>query len=177
MQSAERQRKRNLTMGSLNKVCLIGYLGKDPETKRMPDGTALASLSVATTESWTSKQTGEKTEKTEWHRVTIWNESLVKVADQYLKKGSQVYIEGQIETRKWKDKDGSDRWSTEIVMRPYNSKLVMLGRPGEGGGASRGAEGLGGGPRQDGEGAAAAGGGGGARQPGNQDDMDDSIPF
>ena len=117
--------------GSLNKVLLIGRLGADPEIKQMVNGKNVARLSLATSQSWKDKNTGEKKEKTEWHRVVIFNEGLVNVVQQYLKKGSQVYIEGQLSTRKWKDeKSGQDKYSTEVVMQGYNSSLTMLGAKG-----------------------------------------------
>ena len=119
--------------GSLNKVLLIGRLGADPEIKQMVNGKSVARLSLATSNTWKDKNTGEKKEKTEWHRVVIFNEGLINVVQQYLKKGAQVYIEGQLTTRKWKDeKSGQDKYSTEIVIQGYNSSLTMLG----GGGAS-----------------------------------------
>ena len=114
--------------GSLNKVLLIGRLGADPEIKQMVNGKNVARLSLATSQNWKDKNTGEKKQKTEWHRVVIFNEGLVNVAQQYLKKGSQVYIEGQLSTRKWKDeKSGVDKYSTEVVIQGYNSSLTMLG--------------------------------------------------
>ena len=114
--------------GSLNKVLLIGRLGADPEIKQMVNGKSVARLSLATSQSWKDKNTGEKKEKTEWHRVVVFNEGLVSVVQQYLKKGSQVYIEGQLTTRKWQDeKTGTDKYSTEIVIQGYNSSLTMLG--------------------------------------------------
>ena len=114
--------------GSLNKVLLIGRLGADPEIKQMVNGKSVARLSLATSQSWKDKNTGEKKEKTEWHRIVVFNEGLVNVVQQYLKKGAQVYIEGQISTRKWKDdKTGQDKYSTEIVLQGYNSTLTMLG--------------------------------------------------
>lgn len=120
-------------MASLNKVTLIGNLGRDPEIKTFANGGRIASLRIATSESWKDKSTGEKKEKTEWHSVTITNEGIVKVAENYLKKGSTVYIEGQLETRKWQDQSGADRYSTEIVLRPYAGELKMLGgKPGGG---------------------------------------------
>ena len=120
--------------GSLNKVQLIGRLGADPEIKQMVNGKSVARLSLATSQSWKDKNTGEKKEKTEWHRVVVFNEGLVNVVQQYLKKGAQIYVEGQITTRKWKDEQsGQDKYSTEIVIQGYNSSLTMLGG---GGGAS-----------------------------------------
>ena len=121
--------------GSLNKALLIGRLGADPEIKQMVNGKSVARLSLATSQSWKDKNTGEKKEKTEWHRVVVFNEGLVNVVQQYLKKGAQVYIEGQISTRKWKDEQsGQDKYSTEVVIQGYNSSLTMLG--GGGGGIS-----------------------------------------
>ena len=121
--------------GSLNKVLLIGRLGADPEIKQMVNGKSVARLSLATSQSWKDKNTGEKKEKTEWHRIVVFNEGLVNVVQQYLKKGAQVYIEGQLSTRKWKDeKSGQDKYSTEIIIQGYNSSLTMLG----GGGGGRG---------------------------------------
>jgi single-strand DNA-binding protein len=118
--------------GSLNKVLLIGRLGADPEIKQMVNGKNVARLSLATSQSWKDKNTGEKKQKTEWHRVVIFNEGLVNVVQQYLKKGSQVYIEGQLSTRKWKDEQsGQDKYSTEVVIQGYNSSLTMLGGRGE----------------------------------------------
>jgi single-strand DNA-binding protein len=123
--------------GSLNKVLLIGRLGADPEIKQMVNGKSVARLSLATSQSWKDKNTGEKKEKTEWHRVVVFNEGLVKVVQQYLKKGAQVYIEGQISTRKWKDEQsGQDKYSTEVVIQGYNSSLTMLGSGGGGGAIS-----------------------------------------
>ena len=121
--------------GSLNKVLLIGRLGADPEIKQMINGKSVARISLATSQSWKDKNTGEKKEKTEWHRVVVFNEGLVNVVQQYLKKGAQVYIEGQLSTRKWKDeKSGQDKYSTEVIIQGYNSSLTMLG--GGGGSAS-----------------------------------------
>ena len=118
--------------GSLNKVLLIGRLGADPEIKQMANGKNVARLSLATSQNWKDKNTGEKKQKTEWHRVVIFNEGLVNVVQQYLKKGSQVYIEGQLSTRKWKDEQsGQDKYSTEVVIQGYNSSLTMLGGRGE----------------------------------------------
>jgi single-strand DNA-binding protein len=123
--------------GSVNKVILVGNLGKDPEIRRTQDGRPIANLSVATSESWRDKATGERKEKTEWHRVVIFNEGLCKVAEQYLKKGAKVYIEGQLQTRKGTDQSGAEKYSTEVVLQGFNSNLTMLdGRSGGGGGAS-----------------------------------------
>jgi single-strand DNA-binding protein len=114
-------------MASLNKVMLIGNLGKDPEIRHTQDGKAIVNLSVATAETWKDKNTGEKKEKTEWHRVVIFNDGLAKVAEAYLKKGSTVYLEGQLQTRKWTDKDGAEKYSTEIVLQNFKGEMVLLG--------------------------------------------------
>ena len=119
--------------GSLNKVLLIGRLGADPEIKQMVNGKSVARLSIATSQSWKDKNTGEKKEKTEWHRVVVFNEGLVNVVQQYLKKGAQIYVEGQLTTRKWKDEQsGQDKYSTEIIIQGFNSSLTMLGGGGRG---------------------------------------------
>src|SRR3954464_4046400 len=161
--------------GSVNKVILVGNLGKDPEIRRTQDGRPIANLSVATSETWRDKGTGERKEKTEWHRVVIFNEGLCKVAEQYLKKGAKVYIEGQLQTRKWTDQAGVEKYSTEVVLQGFNSSLTMLdGRSGGGGSFGSddsGSSDFGGGqatsaPRR----AVAAGGG-------RSNDMDDDIPF
>lgn len=112
--------------GSVNKVILIGNLGTDPEVRNFPNGGKVCNLSIATSENWKDRNTGERREKTEWHRVAIFSEPLVRVAEQYLRKGSKVYLEGQLETRKWQDQSGADRYSTEVVLRPYRSELTML---------------------------------------------------
>ncbi len=112
--------------GSINKVILVGSLGKDPEVRRMTSGEPVVNLSVATSETWKDKNSGERKEKTEWHRVTIFNENLAKVAEQYLRKGSKVYLEGSLQTRKWTDKDGAEKYSTEIVLQKFNGALVLL---------------------------------------------------
>ena len=123
--------------GSLNKVLLIGRLGADPEIKQMVNGKSVARLSLATSQSWKDKNSGEKKEKTEWHRIVVFNEGLVNVVQQYLKKGAQIYVEGQLTTRKWKDEQsGQDKYSTEIVIQGYNSSLTMLGGGNSGGGIS-----------------------------------------
>ena len=153
--------------GSVNKVILVGNLGKDPEVRRMTSGEPVVNLSVATSETWRDKASGERKEKTEWHRVVIFNENLAKVAEQYLRKGAKVYIEGQLSTRKWTDKDGAEKYSTEIVLNRFRGELQMLDGKGEGGGRSEG--GFGG-----------VGSGGGRSEPVNFDrgnDMDDEIPF
>jgi single-strand DNA-binding protein len=161
--------------GSVNKVILIGNLGADPEIRRTQDGRPIANLRIATSESWRDKTSGERKEKTEWHRVVIFNEGLCKIAEQYLKKGSKVYLEGALQTRKWTDKDGVEKYSTEVVLQGFNSSLTMLdGR--SGGGAGAGADEGGGdfgspGPTASRRPAVAAAGGG------RRDDMDDEIPF
>lgn len=116
--------------GSINKVILVGNLGKDPEVRATQDGREIANLTIATSDSWKDKSTGERKEKTEWHRVVILNDNLVTVAKNYLKKGQKVYLEGALQTRKWQDKDGQDRYSTEVVLQGYGSNLTMLDRPG-----------------------------------------------
>ena len=162
--------------GSVNKVILVGNLGKDPEIRRTQDGRPIANLSVATSESWRDKATGERKEKTEWHRVVIFNEGLCKIVEQYLKKGSKIYLEGSLQTRKWTDKDGNDKYSTEVVLQGFNSSLTML--DGRGGGAGAGGQDSGGNDEFGSSGPTAsrkpamAGAGGGKR-----DDMDDEIPF
>ena len=124
--------------GSVNKVILVGNLGKDPEVRRMTSGDPVVNLSVATSESWRDKASGEKKEKTEWHRVVIFNKNLADVAEKYLRKGAKVYLEGALQTRKWTDKDGVEKYSTEVVLQNFNGTLVMLdGRSEGGGGASR----------------------------------------
>jgi single-strand DNA-binding protein len=124
--------------GSVNKVILVGNLGRDPEIKSLPSGGKLANLNIATSENWRDKNSGERREKTEWHRVVIFDENLAKVAEQYLRKGSKVYLEGQLQTRKWQDQSGAEKYSTEVVLQRFNSTLVMLDGRGEGGGAGSG---------------------------------------
>jgi len=121
--------------GSVNKVILVGNLGKDPEVRRMTSGEPVVNLSVATSETWRDKASGERKERTEWHRVVIFNENLAKVAEQYLRKGAKVYLEGALQTRKWTDKEGAERYSTEVVLQRFRGELVMLDSRGEGGGA------------------------------------------
>jgi len=123
--------------GSVNKVILVGNLGRDPEIRRTTSGEPIVNLSVATSESWRDKSSGERKERTEWHRIVIFNENLAKVAEQYLRKGSKVYLEGQLATRKWTDKDGQEKYSTEVVLNRFRGELVMLDARGEGGGAAR----------------------------------------
>ncbi len=124
--------------GSVNKVILVGNLGADPEIRRTQDGRPIANLNIATSETWRDRNSGERKEKTEWHRVVIFNEGLCKVAEQYLKKGAKVYIEGALQTRKWQDQNGQDKYSTEIVLQGFNSTLTMLDGRGEGGGSFEG---------------------------------------
>ena len=124
--------------GSVNKCIIIGHLGRDPEVRRTTAGDPVASLSVATSESWRDKRSGERMEKTEWHRIVIWNEHLAKVAEQYLRKGSKVYLEGQLATRKWTDRDGQEKYTTEIVLNRFRGELQLLDGRGEGAGASGG---------------------------------------
>jgi len=167
--------------GSVNKVILVGNLGADPEVRNLPSGGKVVNLSVATTENWRDRNSGERKERTEWHRVVIFSEGLAKVAEQYLRKGSKVYLEGQLQTRKWQDQQGQDRYSTEVVLQNFNSNLTMLDGRGEG-------EGQGGGfssPRETNY------GGGGGRSEGRSEGrrpspsapafesggMDDDIPF
>jgi single-strand DNA-binding protein len=160
--------------GSVNKVILVGNLGRDPEIRRTQDGRPIANLSVATSESWRDKTTGERKEKTEWHRVVIFNEGLCKIVEQYLKKGSKIYLEGQLQTRKYTDKDGVEKYSTEVVLQGFNSSLTMLDTRGGGGGA--------GGDTDSGDDFGSRGPSA-ARKPamagagGKRGDMDDEIPF
>lgn len=161
--------------GSVNKVILVGNLGADPEVRRTQDGRPIANLRVATSETWRDRNTGERREKTEWHRVVIFSEGLAKVTEQYLKKGSRVYIEGQLQTRKWQDQQtGQDRWSTEVVVQGFNSQLVMLDRANGGGTGDDDADyGSHSGDRHPGTAIPPRQPAGGARP----DDMDDPIPF
>jgi single-strand DNA-binding protein len=162
----------SIMAGSVNKVILIGNLGADPEIRRTQDGRPIANLRVATSETWRDKNTGERREKTEWHRVVIFNEGLCRIVEQYLKKGSKVYLEGALQTRKWQDKDGQDRYSTEVVLQGFNSQLTMLDRAGggSGGGMDAGDDFGSAGPTASGERRPAMAGG-------RRDDMDDDIPF
>jgi single-strand DNA-binding protein len=178
--------------GSVNKVIIIGNLGRDPEVRSFQNGGKVCNLRIATSETWKDRNSGERREKTEWHTVAIFNEGLVRIAEQYLKKGSKVYIEGQLETRKWQDQSGQDKYSTEVVLRNYGGTLTMLdGRDGGGGGGGmggggggyddrdsggggydqQGGGGYGGGSSSSGGGNQGGGGGGGSR------DLDDEIPF
>jgi single-strand DNA-binding protein len=166
--------------GSVNKVILVGNLGADPEIRRTQDGRPIANLSVATSESWRDKNSGERREKTEWHRVVIFNEGLCKIAENYLKKGSKVYLEGQLQTRKWQDQSGQDKYSTEVVLQGFNGNLTMLDGRNEGGGGGGGRGGdyggggdFGGGSSGGDRGGSSGGFGGG----GSSRDLDDDIPF
>jgi single-strand DNA-binding protein len=143
--------------GSVNKVILVGNLGKDPEVRRMTSGDPVVNLSIATSESWRDKASGEKKEKTEWHRVVIFNKNLADVAEKYLKKGAKVYVEGQLQTRKWTDKDGAEKYSTEVVLQNFRGELTMLDGRNGGEGAARGA--------------------GEAPASFQRDELDDEIPF
>jgi len=174
--------------GSVNKVILIGNLGADPEVKSFQNGGRIANLRIATSESWKDRATGERKERTEWHSVVIQSEGLVGVVERFLRKGSKIYIEGQLRTRKWQDQNGNDRYSTEIVLQGFNSTLTMLDGRGEGGGAGRGGNDFGGGaPSYDDYGSRPSSGGasgsssaGGNRSGGGGSlsrDMDDDIPF
>jgi single-strand DNA-binding protein len=150
--------------GSVNKVILVGNLGKDPEVRRTTSGDPIVNLSLATSESWRDKASGERKEKTEWHRVVIFNKNLADVAEKYLRKGSKVYVEGQLQTRKWTDKDGAEKYSTEVVLQNFRGELTML--DGRSGGGEGGSSGFGGGR-------------GASEAPANfqRDEMDDEIPF
>ena len=166
--------------GSVNKVILVGNLGRDPEVRTFQNGGKVCNLRIATSENWKDRNTGERKERTEWHSVAIFNENLARLAEQYLRKGSKVYIEGKLETRKWQDQSGQDRYSTEVVLRPYAGELTFLDTRSEGGG---GAGGGGGGYSDDrGDGyddrASYGGGGGGSSQPAPAGgDLDDELPF
>lgn len=157
--------------GSVNKVILVGNLGADPEVRQTQDGRPIVNLRLATSENWRDKATGERREKTEWHRVVIFNENLARVAEQYLKKGSKVYIEGQLQTRKWQDQSGQDRYSTEVVLQQYRGELTMLdGKPRDGTGESDQRNG------DFGRSGPFAGGGGGKGSSFDKE-LDDEIPF
>lgn len=177
--------------GSVNKVILIGNLGRDPEVRSLNDGSKVVNLRIATSETWRDRTSGERKERTEWHSVVIFNENLAKVAENYLRKGSKVYIEGQLQTRKWTDQQGQDRYTTEIVLQRYRGELTILDSRGEGSG---GGGGFGGGNDYGDEGGFGGGGGGfrsgpsgggrggsgggfGGGRPSQQDDLDDDIPF
>ena len=169
-------------MASVNKVILVGNLGKDPESRSFANGGKVVSFSVATSESWKDRSSGERKEKTEWHNVSIFSEGLAGIAEKYLKKGSKVYLEGQLETRKWQDQSGNDRYSTDVVLRQFNSSMVLLDSRGEGGGG--GGYGGGGGSSYGGGGDQDFGGGGGGSKPQSRPqpaafdtDLDDDVPF
>ena len=166
--------------GSVNKVILVGNLGNDPEVRNLPSGGKVVNLSIATSERWKDRSSGEQREKTEWHRVVIFSEGLARVAEQYLRKGSKVYIEGQLQTRKWQDQSGQDKYSTEVVLQNFNSSMVLLDGRGEGAGDSGG---YGGGDNGGFRGVRDISGGGGGRRPSanapafEPGGMDDDIPF
>lgn len=165
--------------GSVNKVILVGNLGRDPEIRSTQDGTRIANLSVATSETWRDRNSGERRERTEWHRVAIFNERLVDVVEKYLRKGSKVYIEGQLQTRKWTDQNGQDRYTTEVVLQRYRGELTMLDSRASGGGdfAEGGAGGYAAGPPDRGPGGHSSGGPGGGVGGAGGGDLDDEIPF
>lgn len=167
--------------GSVNKVIIVGNLGRDPEVRSFPNGGKVVNLRVATSENWRDKATGERKERTEWHSVAIFNENIGKIAEQYLRKGSTVYIEGQLETRKWQDQSGADRYTTEIVLRPFRGELTLLGGR-DGGGSGGGGGDERGGYDDYGSGTGTGGGGGSSARGvqgggGRGSDMDDEIPF
>jgi single-strand DNA-binding protein len=190
--------------GSVNKVILVGNLGKDPEVRTMQNGGKVCSFTLATSESWKDRNSGERQERTQWHQIAIFNENLAGIAERYLKKGSKVYLEGQLETRKWQDQSGNDRYTTEVVLRQFRGELTLLDRAGDGGGRDGGGRGgggygggggggeeyaapdygsgYGGGERGGGvgggsRGGSGGGGGGAGSRPQRQDDLDDEIPF
>ncbi len=169
--------------GSVNKVILIGNVGADPEIRRTQDGRPIANLRIATSETWRDRNSGERREKTEWHNVVVFNEGLCKVVEQYVKKGAKLYIEGQLQTRKWQDQSGNDRYTTEVVLQGFNSTLTMLDGRGEGGGAARGGSDFGGGGYEDYDQPRQSSGGGRSGGQSNQGggnfsrDLDDDIPF
>ncbi len=158
--------------GSVNKVILVGNLGKDPEVRAFQNGGRVANLTVATSESWKDKSSGERKERTEWHRVVIMNDNLVTVAERYLRKGAKVYVEGQLETRKWTDKDGNEKYSTEVVLRPFRGDLTMLdSKGGSSGGSFGGCDDM---PAMD---QGSSFGGSSSGSIGKAADLDDEIPF
>ncbi|MBT5243323.1 MAG: single-stranded DNA-binding protein [Rhodospirillaceae bacterium] len=166
--------------GSVNKVILVGNLGRDPEVRFAQDGTKIVNMSLATSESWKDKSTGERREKTEWHRVVIFNNHLADIAEKYLRKGSKIYIEGALQTRKWTDNSGVEKYSTEVVLQRYQGELTMLDTRSEGGGYSGGGGGSDsgsdyGGGSDNGGGSSGGAGGGEGNAPGS--DLDDEIPF
>ncbi|PZQ99475.1 MAG: single-stranded DNA-binding protein [Cereibacter sphaeroides] len=168
--------------GSVNKVIIVGNLGRDPEVRSFQNGGKVVNLRIATSETWRDKSSGERKERTEWHSVAIFNENIARVAEQYLKKGSKVYIEGQLETRKWQDQSGQDRYTTEVVIRPFRGEMTLLdGREGGGGGGFGDDRGGGyedrGYPEDRGGGSSSRGSSGGSSGGGNRSDIDDEIPF
>ncbi|MCF6231620.1 MAG: single-stranded DNA-binding protein [Rhodobacteraceae bacterium] len=167
--------------GSVNKVTLIGNLGRDPEVRSFQNGGKVCNLRIATSETWKDRNTGERREKTEWHQVAIFSEGLVRVAEQYLRKGSKVYLEGKLQTRKWQDQNGQDKYSTEVVLQGFGSTLVMLDGRGEGGGGGGGGDGgyggQGGGQGQSYGGDSGGGNGGGGGNAPSSGIEDDEIPF
>ena len=165
--------------GSVNKVIIVGNLGRDPEVRTFQNGGKVCNLRIATSENWKDRNTGERKERTEWHSVAIFSEPLARVAEQYLRKGSKVYIEGQLETRKWQDQSGQDRYSTEVVLRPYKSELTMLDGRNDGGSGGGGGGGYGddrGGGYDSGSSYGGSSGGGNQPAPAGGD-LDDEIPF
>ena len=167
--------------GSVNKVILVGNLGRDPEIRTMQSGGRVCNLALATSENWRDKQTGERREKTEWHHIVVFNDGLVTICERFLRKGSKVYIEGQLETRKWQDQSGQERYTTEIVLRPFRSELTMLdSRADSGGGGGYGGQGGMGSPGAGYEDRGFGGGGTGSSSGGSTpppSDLDDEIPF
>lgn len=157
--------------GSINKVILVGNLGADPEIRQTKDGKPIANLSIATSESWKDKNTGERREKTEWHRVVIFNEGLSRIAEQYLRKGSKVYLEGQLQTRKWQDQSGQDKYTTEVVLQGFNGNLTMLDGRRDGQNAMGGSSDYGGSSSMSDQGPPQGSGGGQSYE------LDDDIPF
>lgn len=168
--------------GSVNKVILVGNVGKDPEIRRTQDGRPIANINLATSETWRDKNTGERKEKTEWHRVVVFNEGLCKVVEQYVKKGAKLYIEGALQTRKWTDQSGAEKYSTEVVLQNFSHTLTMLdgGRAGAGGGMAEGSQADYGGDSYGGSVEApkrSAGGGGKSASKSFDKQLDDEIPF
>ena len=173
--------------GSVNKVILVGNLGADPEVRRMQDGRPVVNLRIATSETWRDRSSGERKERTEWHRVVIFNENLIDVAEKYLRKGSKIYIEGSLQTRKWQDQSGQEKYTTEIVLQRYRGELTMLDGRGDGGGSGGGSGGgYGGGSGggydsgpddYSGGSSGGSGGGSGGGAPRGGSDLDDEIPF
>jgi len=173
--------------GSLNKVMLIGNLGADPEIRRLNSGDPVVNLRIATSENWRDKSTGERREKTEWHNVVIFNDNIAKVAENYLKKGSKIYVEGQLQTRKWQDRDGNDRYTTEVVVQKFRGEMTMLDGKNDGGGGGGGGGGgrsydrmddqSGGGSQGGGSQGGGSSGGSRPREDFSSDTLDDDIPF